>query len=331
PNINITLTDNLANPINYTFYLNDTANKTGVLANNTPTNIAMDVLSDGLWLIIVEATDNASNSYNSSTLYLKIDTTSPTVTLPIYTNATTKKSSDSLNINASVTDSGSGASYCSINVETAIDENVTVAVSNGWCNTTYSLSDANEGSQTINVYANDTAGNWGLNDSYVVWIDDTAPTATINTANNTNTTDNTPDINITLTDNFASAINYTFYINDTANKTGAVANDSATNIPMDALADGLYRIKVQATDNASNSANSSEIWITIDTTAPQFSEDSDDSGGSVVEGVIVNTSVYWQDSGIGLDTAIFRHNASDVWDNDSTCSLSGTNKWCNKT
>jgi len=200
--------------------------------------------------------------------------------------------------------------------------------------TTWSIQvdDLPEGiSHTWSVWCNDTLGNEDWEDNRTFTVDVTAPTATINTANNTNTTDNTPGINITLTDNIGSTINYTFYINDTANKTGAVANDTATNITMDALSDSLYRIKVQATDNASNSANSSEIWITIDTTAPQFSDDADDSGGSVVEEVIVNISVYWQDSAVVLDTAIFRHNASSSWANVSTCSLSGTSNWCNKT
>ncbi len=175
PNINITLTDNLANPINYTFYLNDTANKTGVLANNTPTNITMDVLSDSLWLIIVEATDNASNSYNSSTLYLKIDSTAPIITLPVYPNATEKKSSDDLTLNISVSDATTNPESCSVYVAGQAS-NQTITYSNGWCNTTtFSLANANQGNSTIYIYANDTVGNWGLNDSYVVWIDDTPP------------------------------------------------------------------------------------------------------------------------------------------------------------
>jgi parallel beta-helix repeat protein len=347
-----------------------------------------------------------------------VDATGPTITLPVYNNATQYRNDQSMIFNILVSDAGVGASYCNINV--AGNVNQTLAVSNGWCNGTYALTGIGDGNQTINAYANDTLGNTALNNNYVVWIDTTKPTITHDspangtyfsyapyfngtctdsgvgldsiytnlteypgvdtsspynftntsaltegiysvriscndTANNTatsdfyftfdrtnptaiinapatnaNTTDNTPDINITLTDNIGSAVNYTFYINDTVNKTGVVANGSAINITMDTLADSLYRIKIQATDNASNSANSSEILITIDTTTPQFSNDGDDSGGSVVEGVIVNTSVYWQDSGVGLDTAIFRNNISG-WANVSTCSLSGANGWCNKT
>ncbi len=119
------------------------------------------------------------------------------------------------------------------------------------------------------VYCNESGENSTNSTTRTLNIDKTDPTATINApANNSNLSNATPQINITLTDNLSSAISYTFYINDSADKTGVVANATATNVTMDALADGLYRIKVKATDNASNSKNSSEYWYSIDTGAP---------------------------------------------------------------
>lgn len=70
-------------------------------------------------------------------------------------------------------------------------------------------------------------------------------------------------------------------------------------------------------------------WKIFDTTPPTYSNDQDDSSGSVVEGTIVNVSVYWQDN-IELNTAIFRTNQSGSWQNVSICALSGTSSWCNK-
>ncbi|MCD6477797.1 MAG: DUF2341 domain-containing protein, partial [Candidatus Aenigmarchaeota archaeon] len=63
---------------------------------------------------------------------------------------------------------------------------------------------------------------------------------------------------------------------------------------------------------------------------PTYSQDSDDSGGSVSEGTTVNIQTYWEDNE-GLNTAIFRTNESGTWQNVSSCSLSGTGMWCNKT
>ena len=111
------------------------------------------------------------------------DNTAPTVTLPVYTNATKYKNTQSLIFNLFVIDTESGASYCAVNV--AGNTNQTVAVSSGWCNGTYALTGISDGNQTINAYANDTVGNTALNNSYVVWVDTTAPTWSSNSTNST--------------------------------------------------------------------------------------------------------------------------------------------------
>ncbi|MEM0372735.1 MAG: hypothetical protein QXO69_02780, partial [archaeon] len=63
--------------------------------------------------------------------------------------------------------------------------------------------------------------------------------------------------------------------------------------------------------------------------APKYSNDADDSSGSVPAGTIVNVSVYWTDDG-GLDAAILRHNSSGSWANASINLFSGAlNGWYN--
>ncbi len=94
------------------------------------------------------------------------------------------------------------------------------------------------------------------------------------------------------------------------------------------LSDGLYNWYINCT--ADSTTNTSEIReITIDTTNPIYSQDQDNSEGPVLEGTIVNVSTYWEDT--HLDTAEFYHNASGSYVLNSTCSLSGTADWCNKT
>jgi len=60
-----------------------------------------------------------------------------------------------------------------------------------------------------------------------------------------------------------------------------------------------------------------------------YSNDGDDSGGTVTEGAIVNTSVLWNDN-INLSKAVFRHNTSG-WSNVSWHSFSGNQEWFNET
>ncbi|MEM4153137.1 MAG: NosD domain-containing protein [Candidatus Pacearchaeota archaeon] len=68
----------------------------------------------------------------------------------------------------------------------------------------------------------------------------------------------------------------------------------------------------------------------IDDEAPRYSQDNDNSTGSVVQGKTVKVYVYWQDN-VGLSHAIFRTNESGTWQNVSICSFSGANGWCNAT
>ncbi len=305
------------------------------------------------WKQYANDTGSPSNWNVTDLQTYTVQNVAPTITLPVYTNATKYKNTQSMIFNVSVIDTGIGASYCAINV--AGNSNQTVAVSGGWCNGSYALTGIGDGNKTINAYANDTLGNTALNNSYVVWVDSTdptithdspanstyfnyapyfngtcsdsgvgldsiytnlteyptvdtsspynftntssltegiysvrincndsvnntatsdfyftfdvtSPTSTINQPSNDSTTsDNTPDIRITLTDNLGDSISYTFYLNDIANKTGVVSDNTATNITMDILPDGLWLIKVKATDNASNEVNSSTLYLTMST------------------------------------------------------------------
>jgi hypothetical protein len=96
------------------------------------------------------------------------------ITLPAYTNATARNSASTLALNVLVSDIGSGGSACMINTNGGTNQ--TVAVSSGWCNNTMSLTGLANGNNVINVYANDSVNNMGLNNSFVVLMDSNTPT-----------------------------------------------------------------------------------------------------------------------------------------------------------
>ena len=220
-------------------------------------------IADGNQTINAYANDTLGNTALNNSYVVFIDTTTPTITHNSPTNDSYYNHAPYFN--GTCTDAGAGLSgiYTNLTEYNAIDPTSPYNFTNasGLTNRVYA----------VLISCNDTLNNTATSMFYFTF-DVVDPTSTINgPINMTNTTDNMPDIDIILKDNFASAINYTFFINDTGNKTGVLANNTATNITMDALPDGIYRIKVQATDNATNKVNSPEYWYLIDSAAPSYS------------------------------------------------------------
>ncbi|MBI1972765.1 hypothetical protein HYS50_02050, partial [Candidatus Woesearchaeota archaeon] len=144
--------------------------------NDTYWNITVDAIPQGKWIWAVWTNDTTNNQNLTGTnRTITIDTVAPTISLPFYANATIKASTETLTLNISVADATTNPSACKID---ANGTNLTVSVSSGWCNTTsVPLTNLAEGNRTINVYANDSTGQFGLNNSYVVKIvNNAAPT-----------------------------------------------------------------------------------------------------------------------------------------------------------
>ena len=60
-----------------------------------------------------------------------------------------------------------------------------------------------------------------------------------------------------------SNLNYTIYINGTANINGSAINGTLTNVTLTGLTNGSYQVTIQAYDDAGNYANSTSIIITV--------------------------------------------------------------------
>jgi len=232
--------------------------------------ISLSGLTDGDQVLGIWANDSLNNFGFNNSYVVYIDTTPPTVTLPVYENATKYRDTDSLIFNISVSDSGSGASYCDINV--AGNSNQTVAVSSGWCNGTYSLSGVADGNQTINVYANDTAGNLALNNSYVVQLDSTNPAIEYTTgtpANNANLNQDYIFVNVTASDPSFSNITYTLF-NSTSPVNVTTYTTLITSINWTSLPDETYTYNVTIVDLFLNTNSTPTRTVSLDTVFPQF-------------------------------------------------------------
>lgn len=190
--INFTCTTDVTNAMNATLMYNPTggqANTSLVTVANTsvgqtlftnasvPVSTLADIRTYNFSCQVINQTTNwVENS--SGLTEITIDNTAPVIVVKSYINATFKKSTDLLALNISVIDATSllSKSLCIINVN---GTNQTVAILNGWCNTTsVSLTNLEDGNRTINVFVNDTVNNVALNNSYVVGVDTTAPVPT---------------------------------------------------------------------------------------------------------------------------------------------------------
>jgi len=137
---------------------------------------------------------------------------------------------------------------------------------------TWNVSQTGEGVFTVIANATNTSVGSisALDNSTNVTLDFTAPVVVINNPpNGTNTTDNTPEINFTITDNFDLLINFTIFVDGTANGTGAAANNTDFLLNLSTLADGTHIIEVEATDDGGNRSNSTALTLNIDTTPPK--------------------------------------------------------------
>jgi hypothetical protein len=230
-------------------------------------------LSEGLYDYKAYAMDMAGNLNITGTRQVRIDTTGPTVTLPVYTNATLYKNTQNLVYNISVTDSGSGPGYCSIAVGT--NANITVQVSSGWCNgTNYALTGLTDGNKTIYAYANDSAGNVALNNSYVVWMDSTSPVAAqgTNPIDYYNDTDGSITFDLKCTDNVGVST-IQLWTNSTgtwhANYTNSsYQNNTWLNITITIPDGNNYKWQVWCNDTSGNSNYTNNRTYNVDLLPP---------------------------------------------------------------
>ena len=82
-------------------------------------------------------------------------------------------------------------------------------------------------------------------------------------ANNTWTSTAAVTFNFTATDNVDPVLNFTLYVNDATNVTGATsANNTAANVTV-SFAEGRYNWTVEVSDDATNTANYSGLYYFV--------------------------------------------------------------------
>ncbi len=277
------ITANMTIYTNFTGSNQSVSSLSGSILNSLYNLTDTSSLALGTYIISANASETAnySSSSNSSLILTVIDSTPPTIRLYDYTNATFKKSGNSLNLNISVSDNSVLNANCTVRISNSSSATNISGVTNaksGWCNGTITVpSDiGGDGNKTINITFYD-GNNTGVNSSFAVQLDNVAPAILIYNFSNASSKKPRDTINLNMSASDISGVtgNCYVYVNET-NATvngisyssgwcnGTITVPSASTFP----ADGNYTLKVNASDVSGNIGINSSFVIYIDRTAP---------------------------------------------------------------
>ncbi len=259
------------------------------VANATLTVITANAsLEEGARNWYVNCTDvNASNV--STTYVLNVDATNPAVsnlTMPannsnvtgVEFNFTATDNYDTtLNYTLFLNDVANATGQTSAN-NTATNFTVTGLINEAIYNWTLQVMDD----------ASNAANYSGL---FYFKVDSSNPAvSTLNApANNTWTSTAAVTFNFTATDNVDPVLNFTLYVNDATNVTGATsANNTAANVTV-SFAEGRYNWTVEVSDDATNAANYSGLYYFVyDNTNPAVTALNEPANNSNATGIEFN-------------------------------------------
>ncbi|MEA2035936.1 MAG: hypothetical protein U9O94_00400, partial [Nanoarchaeota archaeon] len=297
--------------LTYYYYINGTLNSTTIDSNSSMN------ASDGDYNLTVIASDGAQNG--SDTVYFTLDTTAPSFSNN-WTNASLMFRNGNATFNITISDNFGLSYYIFSWNGTGTWDNLT----NGTLSTTSSTVSISKSTtlpqgNTIAYrwFANDSADNWNESLLRTFTVVNTAPTTpTIIYPTSGNNYSNIPYINYSSTDLDDDTITYKIYINGTLNIT------TTTNVTDWNASDGYYNLTVSASDGTGSSSNSSEVYFTLDTTAPSFSNNwsnasSMKSNGNATFNITITDN-------FALNYYIFSWNGTGTWDNSTNGTLSGT-------
>jgi hypothetical protein len=122
PNITFNITDNLDSSLNYTFYLNSTINANGTATNGVLSwDLLESITTDGSYLLVLQAFDDAGNYANSSNTIIYVDTTKPNINLTAPESGQSFNST-SVQFNFTATDNLANYLMCNLTISNGMNE-----------------------------------------------------------------------------------------------------------------------------------------------------------------------------------------------------------------
>ncbi len=292
--INITSDVNLSAAFLEWNYANDTLiNYTMISLNATNFQYTVDTLPTATQTYRVWGNDSA-NTFGVSELRTLIVDSTPPVIVSFNSPAPDANLSSGMQVfNVTLNDSNGIINKVFFNITNGTGS-VLLSASNVTqydFNASFNLSLLTEEIHTFTVIANDTLNNVNNTQSFTFTTDQTAPTVSLLTSNNSNQTSFSVTFNVT--DNIFATLSCALYINGVSNTTNSsTLNATATSIAALSVTDGYYLYFVNCTDSSGNSAVSVTNNLTLDTTRPAVVVNAPANGTETRGGLLVfNVSV----------------------------------------
>ncbi len=243
------------------FYINmsepwgiNTTNGTDIVGAENYTYIFdnISIIPDGHYVWNCLATDNGTEEFwaGVTNYTIKVDATNPSVTIT-YPSANQNISATTIWVNGTASDNNS---------DTVIINDTKWGTNNGtygnWAfKNTSAISD---GTYTILITANDSAGNLNDTETVTFTVDNTAPTVSEITSPTNDTWVTSMTISINASDAIDTALDIDVFVNGTSNVTASNnVTEAGTDITLTGLQDNsVYLLILEVTDDAGNKKNS---------------------------------------------------------------------------
>ncbi|MEK6977524.1 MAG: cell wall-binding repeat-containing protein, partial [Candidatus Hydrothermarchaeota archaeon] len=215
---------------------------------------------DGLHSWFVNVSDFTNNTGASATRTFFIDTTAPVVTL----NSPANNSNQSRLVTFNFTTTDNRATSMAFTLFIDGIANRTGTVQNATFNTTtIAIAD---GFHNWSVTANDSVNNTGNSSTNIFHVDGIPPNLTlISPRDGSVFIGNNVTFNFTATDNNASILNFTLFLDGAANTSGTASNGTTTNVNA-LISKGIHNYSFRVVDSSGNSNDSATRFFSTDPT-----------------------------------------------------------------
>jgi hypothetical protein len=266
PEINFTANDTLDPRLNWTVYVNGTADQSGVMTNGSVQQVFLSAQADGLKTVVVEVWDRTYRYATNKTVFLYVDSTPPQTTLhnPVHQYNT---SGTSLVFNWSVTDNLDVYPTCDVYLDGVANVSG-IGTVNGSSNTT-TISSIDDGYHTWYVVCADRAGNTNQSLTRNFTVDTTPPTVTLISPAPFTLFDTTRDVTLeyNVTDVHLPVGSCSLWLDGAKNQTNtSVSKGVSQYFWLTNLSRGVYNWSVECADLVGNAANSSWRLFTVNVT-----------------------------------------------------------------
>jgi len=310
-NFSVSVSDSNINTVTMNETVLSQIDSTGVwYALNTTSEFTCG--ADGDCIFLITATDDTSNVNNTETLTLKLDNIDPVVSIS-YPSASQNISSTIIEVNGTASDTNSDT----IIINDSRWGNNAGTYANWVFQNTSAISD---GTYTVLITANDSAGNLNNTETIIFTVDNTAPVASAWVPTNESYSNSaSPTISVNISDSTSGVLNSTTnpvqmevrtgiggaWINVTGSSTTS-GDKSMFKITYSSgsYPDGeVIYVRANAKDYAGNAMPQAEWQFTIDLVNPAVTSfATNDSDSNVTSSDYINFSVTISDATAGIST-----------------------------